>query len=91
MNRLSVSEALQNLEVTPDAPTIDIERRKSEIEIGSKACQSKYDTEISVFTLSLIERFQLTKFQVQQIYRWSKEVRVVKIEAELILEANRLS
>ncbi|GFU02897.1 hypothetical protein TNCV_3480981 [Trichonephila clavipes] len=37
---LSVSESPLNLEVTPDAPTIDTERRKSEIEIESKACQS---------------------------------------------------
>ncbi|GFT52612.1 hypothetical protein TNCV_3765161 [Trichonephila clavipes] len=37
--RLKV-QSPSNLEVTPDAQTIDNERRKSEIEIGSKACQS---------------------------------------------------
>ncbi|GFU50959.1 hypothetical protein TNCV_4461551 [Trichonephila clavipes] len=36
---LSVSQSPFNLEVTPDALNIDTERRKSEIEIGSKAYQ----------------------------------------------------
>lgn len=44
---VSVSE---NSEITPDAPTIDIERRKSKTEM---ACQSKSDAEISVSTLSI--------------------------------------
>ncbi|GFV64003.1 retrovirus-related Pol polyprotein from transposon TNT 1-94, partial [Trichonephila clavipes] len=35
----------------------------------------------------LPQEFQST---VQQIYRWKEEFRAVKIEAELILEANRL-
>ncbi|GFW36849.1 hypothetical protein TNCV_4348901 [Trichonephila clavipes] len=47
-----------NLEVTPDAPTIDTERRKSETEIGSKACQSQSDAEISGLTLSNISHNQ---------------------------------
>ncbi|GFT69750.1 uncharacterized protein TNCV_3700341 [Trichonephila clavipes] len=37
---LSVPEFPLNLEVTPYAPTIDTERRKSETEIGSNAYQS---------------------------------------------------
>ncbi|GFS90955.1 hypothetical protein TNCV_4192781 [Trichonephila clavipes] len=40
-----------NSEVTPDAPTIDTEQRKTEREIGSEA-------EISVFTLSNISHNQ---------------------------------
>ncbi|GFU66707.1 hypothetical protein TNCV_411561 [Trichonephila clavipes] len=40
-------QPLLNLEVTPDAPTIDTERRKSETEIGSKACQSQSNDGIS--------------------------------------------
>ncbi|GFV86273.1 DDE_3 domain-containing protein [Trichonephila clavipes] len=55
---LSVTESPSNLEVSPDAPTIDTERRNSEIEIGSKACQSNSDAEISVFTLSNISQYQ---------------------------------
>ncbi|PRD23863.1 UNVERIFIED_CONTAM: hypothetical protein NCL1_45259 [Trichonephila clavipes] len=35
-----LSESPLNLEVTTDAVIIATERRKSEIEIGSKACQS---------------------------------------------------
>ncbi|GFT00593.1 CCHC-type domain-containing protein [Trichonephila clavipes] len=49
---LPLSESPLNLEVIPDAPAIDTERRKSEIEIGSKVCLSNFDAEISVLTLS---------------------------------------
>ncbi|GFT49005.1 hypothetical protein TNCV_3874741 [Trichonephila clavipes] len=45
-------------------------------------------TEFSVWNNWRVNEFQST---VQQIYRWKEEdFRVVKIEAELILEANRL-
>ncbi|GFV26038.1 hypothetical protein TNCV_2694041 [Trichonephila clavipes] len=49
---LYASEFPLNLEVTPDAPTIDTERQKSGIEVGSEAYQSKSHAEISVFTLN---------------------------------------
>ncbi|GFY33708.1 hypothetical protein TNCV_4594201 [Trichonephila clavipes] len=64
---LSVSKSPLNLEVTPDAPTIDTERRKSEIEIGSKASLSKSDAEISVFTLNIISHNEEEEIEISSL------------------------